>query len=285
MGKIAKIIEDGLSQIFYDELSEIGRDVTTLDSNDKIFIAYFSHCLLFPRPDKYKVHIHRDFVCPPEYTEGYEILRKKIQEGERFSAHLSRTTKDTEKHDLMLYDWGIYHFHLGQIIEKDGYITRTSKLLYAYINCCDVYFLGIFEHGKWNDQDLIELIHRYYPWSIKGWRIEGTPEKIITADEHKELRNAHINAIVTLADGTSYMGPGWGITAAGTSARVSLQATDKRREIRCFEEKIISDIPNAQSCSWIVKREGNNIVLSNNMKDNIILYSWMPLRNRIEQQY
>lgn len=281
MGKIAEIIEAGLSQILLGELVDVGRDVTELHTNDEVFVAYFNTCLLFPKPQKYFVHIHNDFVCPPECKEGYERLLRKIRYGEKFSAHLSRTTKATENYDLMLYDWGVYHFHLGINIEEDGYVERTSKLLYAYLDNDNIYFLGIFDHGKWNDQDLIEIIHKYYPWSIKGWLINGKPEVVFSEEDRKALRKAHINTFITVLDGTSYIGPGWGITAAGTSSKVRIQANDKHHEIIDLEKRLLSEIHNAEDFSWHIERDGDKINIVNNAGDVRNLYSWIPLINRL----
>ena len=281
MGKIAKIIEDGLANIMREELVDVGRDVTGLDDNDKVFVAYFNTCLLFPLPQAYQVHIHRDFICPLECKEGYKLLLHKIQSGEKFGAHLSKTTKETENHDLMLYDWGIYHFHLGTEIEDDGYIQRTSKLLYAYIDKQNIYFLGIFDHGKWNAQELIEIIHKYYPESIKGCLINGTPEKVFSEEERKILRNAHINTFVTVSDGTSYIGPGWGITAAGTSAQVRMQANEKHHEAIRLEKRILHELPTVEDYAWRIERAGNEICLVNNEGTGGILYCWMPLKYRL----
>ena len=283
MGKIAQLIEDGLAQILLSELVDADRSVDGINTNDDIFVAYFNTCLLFPKPQKYYVHIHRDFVCPPEYKDGYEILLNKMQLGERFSGHLSRTTKENENHDLMLYDWGIYHFHLGLEVEADGYIQRTSKLLYAFIDNNNIYLLGIFDHGKWNDQDLIEMIHSYYPWSIQSWLIDAKPEIVVTADARKDLRDAKINTFITVSDGTSYMGPGWGYTAAGTSSKVRIYANDKHHECVKFEKDIIREIPNAVEHSWRVERNDDDIVLLDNMGNTYTLYNWIPLRSRIEQ--
>lgn len=281
MGKIAKIIEDGLARMMREELIEVGRDVSGLDDNDKIFLAYFNTCLLFPKPQKYQVHIHQDFTCPPECKEGYELLLDKMRTGKNFSAHLSKSTKETENYDLMLYDWGVYHFHLGIVVEDSGYIQRTSKLLYAYINNEDIYLLGIFDHGKWNDQDLIEIIHTYYPESIRGWLIEGTPEMVITGEDRKHLRKARINTFITVSDGTSYMGPGLGYTAAGTSAKVRMQANEKIHECLNFEKRLLTEMPDAEDYSWHIEREGDNVNLLNNEGVRGNLYHWIPLINRL----
>ena len=284
MGKIANIIEDGLARIMWEEMVEVGRDVTRLDDNDKIFVAYFNTCLLFPIPQTYLVHIHRDFICPPECKEGYELLLHKIQSGEKFGAHLSKTTQATENHDLMLYDWGIYHFHLGTTIENDGYAQRTSKLLYAYIDNQDIYFVGIFDHGKWNDQDLIEIIHKYYPWSIKNWAVDGQPEIVLSEEDRKRMRKANVNTFVIMNDGTAYLGPGWGYTAAGTSAKVRMQANDKFHEARNFEKRLLSELPNAEEFEWRMERDGDDILLVNNKNNIYKLYQWVPLRTRVEQE-
>lgn len=283
MGKIANIIKDGMANIMLEELAEVGRDVQSLNDTDEIFLAYFNTCLLFPQPQTYYVHIHNDIVCPPENKEGYELLLKKMRYGEKFSAHLSRTTKQTENHDFMLYEWGIYHFHLGTIKDNDGYIQRTQKLLYAYIDNNHIYFLGIFDHGKWNDQDLIEIIHEYYPWSIKGWKIDGRPEMAYSDEDRKNMRKAHVNTFVTMADGTTYMGPGMGITAAGTSSRVRMWANDKHHESVYLEKELFAKMPNAEDFEWRMERNGNDIFLVNNEGGKYKLYEWVPLRTRVEQ--
>lgn len=284
MGKIAEIIEDGIAHIMREELVDIGRNIVGLDDNDKIFVAYFNTCLLFPKPQTYYVHVHNDFVCPLENKNGYELLEKKIRGGEKFSAHLSRSTKKTENHDLMLYDWGIYHFHLGTTIEEDGYIQRTANLLYAYIKDNQMYLLGIFEHGKWNDQQLIELIHKYYPWSIKSWAVDEQPEIVLSEQDRKRMRNANVNTFVIMNDGTAYLGPGWGYTAAGTSAKVRMQANDKFHEARNFEKRLLSELPNAEEFEWRMERDGGDILLVSNKNNRYKLYQWDPLRTRVEQE-
>ena len=283
MGKIANIIKDGMAGIMLEELAEVGRDVHSLSNTDEIFLAYFNICLLFPQPQTDYVHIHNDIECPPENKEGYELLVKKMRYGEKFSAHLSRTTKQTENHDFMLYDWGIYHFHLGTTKDNDGYIQRTKKLLYAYIINDHIYFLGIFDHGKWNDQEFIEIIHKYYPWSIYGWKIDGRPEVIFDEKDRKKLRNIHVNTFVTVADGTTYTGPGYGITAAGTSSRVRMWANSKHHESLNLEKELLSKLPNAGDLEWRMERNGDDILLVNNEGDKHKLYKWVPLRTRVEQ--
>lgn len=283
MGKIANDIENCIINMMRHELAEVGFDAISNASNDDIMIAYFTKSSSLLMPCKYNVHIYRGFICPPEYAEGYNSLIKKMESGESINAHLSRTTKRMDKHDLMRYEWGIYHFHLGFVREDDGFMQRTKDVLYAFIKDCDVYFICIAEHGKWEDKDLIEIIHRYYPEAIADCKMEhATLEASFTAEDRKQLRKAHINLAVQLDDGTCYMGPGWGINGTGASADASLKMVDKHREFSQIERLIIQDCKNAEEHQWMVARKDNNIFLIN--KEGYcrqIFKNWPTIKDKI----
>ena len=282
MGKIAERIEECFVEMLRSELAEAGFNSMADYNNDKVIMTYFTKCMSFLIPIKYKIHVHSDFTCPIEYQDGYRQLIDKMSNGENINAHLSRTTKSTEKHDLMLYEWGIYHFHLGSIIEDDGYIQRTKDVLYAYIKENDIYIIGIYEHGKWSDKELIEIIHKYYPESIADSKMENVViETHFTTDDRKQLRKAKINMAVQLDDGTCYIGPGWGINGAGTSAWSSLRTLEKHREFRVFEQSLIEYDPNAENRRWIIVRVEDKIYLANDADVAYLLYQWPTLKMRI----
>lgn len=282
MGKIAERIEECFVKMLRAELAEAGFNSLADDNNDKVMMTYFTKCMSFLIPKKYKIHVHNDFICPVEYREGYLQLTDKMRKGENINAHLSRTTKSTEKHDLMLYEWGIYHFHLGSIIENDGYMQRTKDVLYAYIKENDIYIIGIFEHGKWSDKELIEVIHKYYPESIADSKMENVViETHFTTDDRKQLRKAKINMAVQLDDGTCYIGPGWGINGAGTSAWSSIRTLEKHREFRVFEQSLLEHDPNAEDRRWVIVRVEDKIYLANDADVAYLLYQWPTLKKRI----
>lgn len=283
MGKLSQDIENAFVQMLKEELAGAGRDVSSLNTNDDVLFAYFTETKRFLKPQKRYLHIPNNFVCPTEYEEGYKLLENKIRQGISLNSHLSRTTKNVDVHDLLLYDWGIYHFHLGTTKESDGYTKRTKNLLYAYVTDTDVYEIGIFEHGKWNDTDLLESLHRNFPFAIQTFRVKGEVNVNVNDAQHKTLRNSHINVIVTLNDGTSYMGPGWGINAAGTSADVSLKVCDMHREFVQIGQKLVEKYgKTCESYTYYVKRDGEDIVLKDKTQTiNELLYHWIPLKERI----
>ena len=74
----------------------------------------------------------------------------------------------------------------------------------------------------YSKQEIIEIIHNNWPESITMNKVEGIIEmtNYYTNDEKKNLRNAHINTIVKVKDGTHYFPIGGGISSSGTSLDV-----------------------------------------------------------------
>lgn len=282
MGILSKKIEECFAHMLSHELTEAGYTIEPDASCDDIMITYFTKCMTFLSPQAYQVHVYQEFECPSEYKDGYNLLIKKMKDGDNINPHLSRTTKSTEKHDLMLYEWGIYHFHLGMSVEADGYMERTKDVLYAYIKGNDIYIIGILEHGKWSDKDLIEVIHKYYPESIADNKMENAVlETQFNAEDRKQLRKARINMAVQMNDGTCYIGPGWGINAAGTSSWASLKMVEKHREFTEFEKMIINQDSEAEKRQWVIVRDNDKIYIANDNDVAYLLYQWPTLKKRI----
>ena len=89
------------------------------------------------------------------------------------SPYMSKTIIDADSHDSMLDHWGIYHFHLGTELEESGnFIRRTGDILLCRIDDKYAYFITILPHGRnvpapWYRKELIEIIHKNWPESIR----------------------------------------------------------------------------------------------------------------------
>lgn len=284
MGKIAKIIEEGLVRIFKEELVDAGFEISTIVTNEQVMIAYFTKARVFLPAHVWDVKISSDFTCPKENKEGLENLKRKMLNGDNINPHLSRINKHVDRQDMMLYEWGIYHFHLGPTIEEDGYIQRTGNVLYAYIDGNKIYYIGVYPHGKWSDKDLIEKIHTNFPEAIAVYKLQNAALEVdINSQERKQLRDAHINMGVRMADGTTYLGPGMGFTSAGTSAQASMDMCDKKHEALFLEESILQKDPKiANYDDLMLCRSGSNIQLQS-IKGNIayLLYNWPVLKEKM----
>jgi hypothetical protein len=117
----------------------------------------------------------------------------------------------------MFNDWRVHHFHLGTNMRHDGFVDRTGPVLYAYVTEAGFYAINVLDHGKWNSQALIEILHRNWPELIAPYRLKviGLSQPITDADI-KLVRKHHITAPVEV-DGAVYASPGGGIASSGMS--------------------------------------------------------------------
>lgn len=209
------------------ELIDNGHDMTGL-SDEKISILYFSLQKRLISQTPRSVKKSNVFNCPPNLDLGLELLERKIQEGDDLNPYLTRKIKNIYDGDGLLYDWGIFHLHLGIKVEEDGFIERTGPLLYAKFDRENAYLIGVYSHGKWTMQELIRIIHDNWPESIKNYRLDGVMglEIPITEMDRKHLRNACWNVPIELEPGVVYIGPGDGFAASGDSVEAVEKSMD-----------------------------------------------------------
>ena len=189
------------------------------DDNDKISIQYFNY-LKRTIPNKPRSILKSDiFSCPSELTAGLELLESKIISGQNLFPNLSRKLKRLDEIDYLLYDWGIFHLHLGTTIESDGYISRTGPLLFAFFDDQNFYFLNVMLHGSWSRQEMLRTIHRNWPYTIEKYMIKNKDvvglSHNATDEEIEKLRKAHINVLIEVEPRIIYITPGGGFVASG----------------------------------------------------------------------
>jgi len=169
-------------------LVEAGYQVGIIDSDEQVRRKYFSarHRRIELRPRKFL--IPPGFVCPPLLKPGLALLREKVESGGDLRRNQSKRISNPEYDDLLLDDWGIDHFHLGESIEPNGFVSRTNPVLFARVTPENFYALVVLPHGSWSKKALIETIHSNWPDSIKQFRIRGVkPEFEVTEKEIQDL--------------------------------------------------------------------------------------------------
>lgn len=176
---------------------------------------------------KRNVLFSKEFVCPPQVQAGLNLLVNKFKNGENVIPHLSKKALNPLMFDELLYDWGIYHFHLGIVTSNTGHIERTGPVLFARIDDNNVYCINIYLHGKnvlppWYRQDMIRIIHRNWPEIIKCWRISDavSANPKLTDQEYKQIRQNHLNTLIEVEKGVVYFSPGQGMTSSGHSSEL-----------------------------------------------------------------
>ena len=198
------------------------------DAIDMEHVIY-QFCVLYKRliHNRPRIIYHSNVFRRPtdaNLAAGLEALEAKIRSGEDINPHLSRTSKKIEYKDGMLFDWNIYHFHLGLEMESDNYSSRTGDVLYAYVTENAVYCLTIAPHGQWEDKELLEIIVRNWKKLLSKYEIDGEIETISDSKaDIKAFRAGNINSMIKLSNGKTYVSMGGGFMTNGysTSAMMS----------------------------------------------------------------
>ncbi len=180
--------------------------------------VYFNSKQRIINTAKRTVEVSDVFICPSELISGWNVLKSKIENGQDITLHHSMLIRNAAAQDLMLSDWGVYHFHLGTTLNEHGFFQRTKPLLFAKVTSDTFYAINIYNHGAWNDTTIIETIHRNWPHLISSSITAGI--KIFAQDDQKKaaIRKQHGNSFLTTKDGTVYAPVGGGIMTSGYSA-------------------------------------------------------------------
>jgi hypothetical protein len=208
-----------------NQFQELGFLYNENESPEDNTVRYFRISRRLISKKKRKVFISKSLIVSPEFKTSFDEIVRRLENGEDIKPYQSRLTKKTEINDLLLNDWGIHHLHLGDTLESDDYIKRTTPLLYAMFIENAVYLIAILNHGQWTNTDLIQIMHDNWKDVMVKFKIVISPLSI-SEDQRKILRNKHGNAIVTVSDGTTYGPPGGGIMASG-DCMFDINNTDK----------------------------------------------------------
>ena len=162
------------------------------------------------------------YSVPPHLVEGQKEFLAKVKAGDDLRPNQSTKLQQPDYEDAMLNDFGIQHFHLGTTrhATRPSFVVRTDPLLFAMVREDDLYCIGFYGHGEWSKATLLDVVHENWPETISGYSLDGImAAHPYTEDEHEQLRRADINVVTQRPDGTIHMGPGGGITLAGTSIK------------------------------------------------------------------
>lgn len=187
---------------------------------EHLLYMYFNLKVKFVEQRRREVKFPANFSCPPDFLEGYVRLVDKVRKGDDLFPHLSKQIFDPSFLDGMLFDWGIYHFHLGINPDRKNpmLIERTKEVLYAMVTHDTFYVITIGEHGKWADRDLLKIVKKNFPEQIEPYKLKGVIRMSHNVNEkdHLSLRAGAINTF-TEVDGEYYGSMGGGINSAGGS--------------------------------------------------------------------
>lgn len=213
-------------------------------------VQYYNAALRFIMPKPRTVMKTNEFVCPSGYEKKLQFFEEAVTQGKDLKPFMTKTMLDASFQDKMLFDWGLYHFHLSDTVNtKDKrFMDRSGQLLIAYKdwnNDNTLYFLQVVSHQQlnvWTTQAFIRYLADNWPDMMEPHRLKGvidTDYNVSDAD-FAGLRSANVNSFVNLGDGRVYIGSNFGLTGAGYSVRAQLHLLSVNK-YTSLTEKLIKE--------------------------------------------
>lgn len=170
-----------LQELIEQDLSNLGHASQPGEDFDTVLIRYLNlSCRLLPVVS-WTVKQSTDVAnksLPKEIRDGLKQLIKKAESVEDLKPYLSTQINDPDYADLMFYDWGIFHFHLGTTPhpKHKGFIKRTGELLFVITeqSTATMYLIDIHPHkGGFTNQDLLRIIEENWSEILEPFTVQG----------------------------------------------------------------------------------------------------------------
>ena len=184
---------------------------------------------------KWNIHISPQLQNRTEIINIVSMLSKGEDANSLLSNRIkSRYQNDKYSHDLLRYEWGIYHLHFTK--------KRSKNLLFAFIHNDDIYLIDILPHENkklgnvtWTNTDLIQTLHDNWPHVIARAIFKTDSKETLTTEQRRNLRENGGNTNVTVQDGTEYMPIGGGFSCSKHPARAVIGTDSLVYRVRVLE--------------------------------------------------
>jgi len=235
-----------LKEVITQKLSRLGNPPVPEEDIDTLLIRSLNLARRVPPIIKWTVMQSNELArksLMPEIRLGLEQFIKKAESGQNLKPHLSKKSDEPDYKDLMFYDWGVFHFHLGTNSNPNHkeFVKRTGDLLFAIAdsNTARMYLIDIHPHrGGFTNQDLLRIVKDNWAEIIEPHTLNraiGLPSNWSDNDINS-LRKAGIDPILQIPDGPVLGSMGGGITKAGNSRRNKMDAHIIKTEVGQLQE-------------------------------------------------
>lgn len=188
--------------------------------------AGFDRCSQIPSSGPREVKMSPSFSCPECARQNFEYLRQHIEAGDDLSPYLGNNVRKLGKHDSMLADWGIWHFHL--VPQELRATVNDDYLLFAWMSGDVAYLISVGTHRDLTNTEYLKDLQRNYPAAL-GPEIDADGIDV-DSDEYKRLRAVCVNAAIVI-NGHVYYCPGGGRNTDGCSTLGYRNAMVLRRRL------------------------------------------------------
>jgi hypothetical protein len=261
MNLAESVVEWVLAALPYDRSDPKVVDALSCKHPGELLVLYLNwQSRLIPSQPRREMR-SREFDQNPIVTNRATVIAeiiRDIEQGSELTKYLTRRVlsgfelprNPNNKHlrrlqhlDLLLNEWGVYHFHLSTNVEPDGFMERDDPLLFVMFRADKAYLLDVGTHKTFEDDRLAQIAISNWPddqlfpeiKGIIGLR-GGNP---YTSDERKKLRSAGIFSFIQI--GNRVFSPAGGISSAGTSTQAAMLSNRIMRALKKFEEHALVD--------------------------------------------
>jgi hypothetical protein len=231
------------ANLLRNELDLMGCPAENNDSPFDVCVKYYNSLLRQPTVRPRIILKSREFTCPADHQAGLIVLEDKVKNGQDISPYLHNKLSNSAYNDGLLNDWGIHHFHIGEIGKQSGKVSRTGPLLYALVKDDHFYMIDVMSHKDFSKQRLIEIIYSNWPDVIEGYEVEGALglDYVCNDEDVRRLRDNGISTLTMRSDGAVHLPVGGGITTSGTSVEVARQSTRCMKILKMAEHLLKRD--------------------------------------------
>lgn len=259
---IRKLVSKDLDELATKFLKNIEYKIS---KNNSAFeqLLKLKHWFIEDKPRK--ISFAKDFSIPIENEAGFKLLIEKFIHGKGgIYQHQSRKLFNGNARDLMLYDFGIHHLHLGvyQDPKHKKMVKGTKTVIFAYINEEEIFFIRSAVHGEWHLQNSLEILDNERPDLISHRKVNGIQGSTLTDDEILFFRNKSINYFIKINDSTY-------CSESAFNFYGSIQVMMKYDDICLDVEKIINDEINKLKLSYPLEDENLFIKITDFNFDNL----------------
>lgn len=157
-----------------------------------------------------------------------EHIEQQLRIGGNLNFFQTERLYQSRKHDHLVYEWGIHHFHLSLKKKKNSlFQDRTNDLLFVFITERKAILLDIRPHSNefFADYYWVGLLQEYFPEEIKKYECsyDMPSSRETTPEERMALWEKGYSPFMFNVNNVSYSPPGLGRVTSGHSVQIVMQ--------------------------------------------------------------
>ena len=212
--------------------------IRLIESLDRLFIPQ----------GKYKIEISKELQEKLNTYDSNTIstlndIKQKLEEGISVSGYFSGMIYNSQKGDVLLKNWNIYHAHISKpISHNEKFSKRSGNLLFFTHKDNIVYFIDILPHPpksdkykSWFERSLLEIIHDNWIHLLNIMPMTDIKPDYTTDDEVRNAMDRGINSYVCVRD-KIVSGANGGISSDKSNVNAVIKTDYIFEKLGCCEE-------------------------------------------------